>query len=62
MEYNGTNLSFVRTASVREIIPTVATRTTTGDGTGVEGLFQINTFDKTLKVFANAEWRLLTTW
>lgn len=62
MEYNGTNLSFVRTTSVREIIPTVLTKTTTGDATGAEGLLQINTFDKTLKIYANAEWRTLITW
>jgi hypothetical protein len=38
------------------------TKTTTGDGVGSEGIMQINTFDKTIKVYADGGWRQLTTW
>lgn len=61
-EYDGSNLTFTRTGTTREIINTTVTKTTTGDGTGVEGLFQINTFDNTFKVYAEGAWRQLATW
>lgn len=38
------------------------TKTTTGDGPGTEGMMQINTFDKTFKVYADGGWRQLATW
>jgi hypothetical protein len=62
IEYDGTSLSFTRTGTVRETVPTVVTKTDTGDGTGAEGLFQINTFDNTFKVYADGAWRSLATW
>jgi len=37
-------------------------KTTTGDGTGEEGLFQINTYDKTLKIYVGSAWRLIASW
>jgi len=62
MEYNGTNLFFTRTGTTRETVNTTVTKTDTGDGTGAEGLFQINTFDNTFKVYAEGAWRTLATW
>lgn len=62
MEYNGTSLFFTRTGTTREIVNTTVTKTDTGDGTGAEGLFQINTFDNTLKIYAEGAWRTLATW
>lgn len=40
----------------------VITKTDTGDPTGKEGLFCINTFDNTFKVYADSGWRSLATW
>ncbi len=41
----------------------VITKTTTGNpGSGYEGQQCINTFDNTLKVYADGEWRTITTW
>jgi hypothetical protein len=40
----------------------VMTKTDTGDPVGVEGLFCINTFDNTFKVYADGDWRSLATW
>ena len=41
---------------------TILTKTTTGDPTGAEGLFCINTQDNTFKIYAEGAWRSLTTW
>lgn len=62
MEYNGANLTFTRSGTTREIVGTIVIKTDTGDGTGVEGLFQINTFDNTFKIYADGGWRTLATW
>lgn len=62
VEYDGTNLFFTRAGTVREIVNTTLVKTDTGDATGAEGLFQINTFDKTFKVYADGGWRSLATW
>jgi hypothetical protein len=62
VEYNGTSLFFTRTGTVRETIGTVLTKTDTGDPTGAEGLFCINTYDNTFKVYADGGWRSLATW
>jgi len=62
MEYSGTQLTFVRTGTVREVIGTVLTKTDTGDPTGAEGLFCINTNDNNFKVYAEGAWRSLATW
>jgi len=40
----------------------IITKTTTGDGVGVEGALQINTYDNTFKVYADGGWRQLATW
>jgi len=61
-EYDGTNLHFTRTGTQRENVCTVVTKTNTGDGTGAEGLMQINTFDNTLKVYAEGGWRQIASW
>jgi hypothetical protein len=45
-----------------EAIPTVITKADTGDPTGREGLVCINTFDNTVKIFADAAWRQLASW
>jgi hypothetical protein len=62
VEYDGTSLYFTRTGTQRETVATVVTKTDAGDGTGAEGLFQINTSDNTFKVYAEGAWRQLTTW
>lgn len=62
VEYDGTNLFFTREGTVREIVNTTLVKTDTGDATGAEGLFQINTFDNTFKVYADGGWRSLATW
>ena len=62
MEYDGTNLYFTRTGTTREIVGMIVTKTTTGDPTGAEGLFCINTFDNTFKIYAEGAWRELSTW
>jgi hypothetical protein len=62
LEYNGTSLFFTRSGTQRETIGTVVTKTDTGDGPGAEGLFQINTYDNTFKVYADGGWRSLETW
>jgi len=41
---------------------TIVIKTTTGDASGQDGLFQVNTFDNTFKVFADGAWRSLATW
>lgn len=38
------------------------TKNDTGDPTGSEGLFCINTFDNTFKVYAEGAWRTLASW
>ena len=44
-------------------VGTVITKETTGDPAAtIEGLFAINTFDNTFKVYADGGWRTLTTW
>jgi hypothetical protein len=48
--------------NVTGTLGTVVTKTDTGDGTGVEGTFQINTVDNTFKVYADGGWRSLATW
>lgn len=40
----------------------VRTKTDTGDPSGVEGQFLINTFDNKFKVYADGAWRQLATW
>lgn len=40
----------------------VITKSDTGDPAGTEGLFCINTFDQTFKVYAQAQWRTVTSW
>lgn len=62
IEYNGTSFFATRTGTTRETIVTVVTKTTTGDGTGAEGLMQINTFDSTLKMYSEGNWRLIASW
>jgi len=62
MEYDGTNLTFTRTGTTREIVGTILTKTDTGDPTGAEGLFCINTYDNTFKIYAEGAWRSLATW
>lgn len=43
--------------------PWLTTKETTGDPAGpTEGLICINTFDKTVKVYADGDWRLLAQW
>lgn len=37
-------------------------KTTTGDPAGVEGLVVINTFDKSVKIYAGGAFRTLATW
>jgi hypothetical protein len=44
------------------VMGVVVTKTDTGDGSGAEGLFQINTYDNTFKVYADGGWRSLSTW
>ena len=61
-EYDGTSLYFTRAGTVRERIGTIITKTDTGDATGAEGVFQINTFDNTFKVYADGGWRAIATW
>jgi len=61
IECNTTNLYYTR-VSDREIIPTVITKTDTGDPTGAEGILSINTFDNNVKIFADGAWRTLATW
>ena len=61
-EYDGTLLHFTRTGTQRENVCTVVTKETTGDGTGAEGLMQINTYDNTLKVYAEGAWRQIASW
>ncbi len=61
LEMDSTNLYFTRTGTTREIIGTIITKTDTGDPTGAEGLFCINTFDDTFKVYADGGWRELAT-
>jgi hypothetical protein len=39
----------------------IITKTDTGDPAGREGLIVINTFDNTLKMYADGAWRSLTT-
>jgi len=39
----------------------ITTKTTTGDPTGREGLIVINTFDNTLKMYADGAWRAIAT-
>jgi hypothetical protein len=46
-----------------EVVPGVVIKTDTGDSANpYEGLMQINTFDNTFKVYADAAWRQLATW
>lgn len=40
----------------------ITTKTDTGDPTGREGLIVINTFDNSVKIYADAGWRTLATW
>lgn len=42
-------------------IPALVSKATTGDPTGFEGLFEINTFDNTFKVYADGAWRTLAS-
>ena len=42
-------------------IPALVSKSTTGDPTGFEGLFEINTFDNTFKVYADGAWRTLAS-
>lgn len=44
------------------VLGVVVTKTDTGDPTGIEGLFEINTFDNKFKVYADGAWRQLATW
>ncbi len=39
-----------------------ALKSDTGDWTGIEGLLQINTFDNTIKIYADSGWRTLAAW
>ena len=63
VEYANSTLYFTRADAVREIIPTIVTKADTGDpGSAVEGLICINTYDNTLKIYADGGWRQLATW
>lgn len=44
------------------VLGVVVTKTDTGDPTGIEGLFEINTFDNKVKIYADGAWRQLVTW
>jgi hypothetical protein len=51
------------TTNLVEVVPGVVIKTDTGDSANpYEGLMQINTFDNTFKVYADAGWRQLATW
>jgi hypothetical protein len=51
------------TTNLVEVVPGVVIKTNTGDSANAyEGLMQINTFDNTFKVYAEAGWRQLATW
>jgi len=51
------------TTNLVEVVPGVVIKTNTGDSANpYEGLMQINTFDNTFKVYADAGWRQLATW
>ena len=51
------------TTNLVEVVPGVVIKTNTGDSANpYEGLMQINTFDNTFKVYADAAWRQLVAW
>lgn len=43
------------------VLGLVVYKTTTGDPTGHEGLFEVNTFDNTFKAYADGAWRTLAS-
>lgn len=43
-------------------VPRLVTKATTGNPTATEPTFVINTFDNTLKIWAEGAWRTLATW
>jgi hypothetical protein len=53
------NRAQLGSATVPGVLP--YTKTDTGDPTGVEGMFVINTFDNTFKAYADGAWRTLAS-
>ena len=60
MTLNASNQIVLGSATTPTLLP--YTKTTTGDPTGAEGMLVINTFDNTLKVYAEGAWRTIATW
>jgi hypothetical protein len=58
----GTSGTKKMTVAELRIAVGITTKTTTGDGTGREGLIVINTFDNNVKIYADGAWRSLATW
>ncbi len=62
-EANGTNVSIPSLGVVDAVMGATIVKTTTGDpGVGDSGVLCINTFDNTLKVYAEGAWRQIITW